>query len=237
VPSTRAFAQLVLSFLLSGCLAVAAAGTGSSVGYVASEDRTIKENADDIVACTQAIQMWAAYNTVLNDDLNCRTYQGRMLVTGNVPTQEWRDAAIARAWKAQHVKEVYDEIKVGQSEGFPSGAKDALISEKLKAHLLTDADVHSNNYIVTTENGVLYILGSAHSEAERDRVMAYARSTPDVRRIVSFINVHANPAAAAAPAYTPTGEAAPAPSAAPVPDGTAGNAPAAQGDVTVTPLK
>jgi len=237
----RALVPLALPLALSGCLAIAAAGTGSSVGYIATEDRTLQENADDIVTCTQAIQMWANYSTALNDDLNCRTYQGRMLVTGTVPTQEWRDEAIKRAWTAKGVKEVYDEIKVGKSESFGSSAKDAVISQKFKANLLTDADIHSNNYIVTTDRGVLYIIGSARTDAERGRVLDYARNTADVKRVVSYIRIRAVPPSATAgvPAYTPNGEPPPPapPPYTPAPGDTPADTPTPRGDITVTPLK
>ena len=186
-----------LPVLLSGCLAVAAAGTGSSIGYVATEDRSLQQNANDIVTCTQAIQLWAQFNTQLNDDLNCHTYDGRMLVTGNVPTEAWRDEAIKRAWQAKNVKEVYDEISVGAGAGFETNAHDAVTTQKLKAQLLTDPDVRSNNYIVTTENRVVYIIGSAHSDAEKQRVIDRARALSGVRRVISYIRIDSNAPAAA----------------------------------------
>lgn len=186
-----------LPVLLSGCLAVAAAGTGSSIGYVATEDRSLRQNADDIVTCTQAIQLWAQFNTQLNDDLNCHTYDGRMLVTGNVPTEAWRDEAIKRAWQAKNVKEVYDEITVSQGQGFMSDAHDAVTTQKLKAQLLTDPDVRSNNYIVTTENRVVYIIGSARSEVEKQRVIDRARDMSGVRRVITYIRIDSNAPTAA----------------------------------------
>lgn len=254
-----------LPVLLSGCLAVAAAGTGSSIGYVATEDRSLRQNADDIVTCTQAIQLWAQFNTQLNDDLNCHTYDGRMLVTGNVPTDAWRDEAIKRAWQAKNVKEVYDEITVGPGSGFETNAHDSVTTQKLKAQLLADSDVRSNNYIVTTENRVVYIIGSAHSEAEKQRVIDRARALSGVRRVITYIRIDANapvatagaatttPAAAggsppppAAPVSSaPLPPAAPAPSSAPPatpaplppgPNDTPPNAPTPRGDITVTPL-
>ncbi|HYL50127.1 MAG TPA: BON domain-containing protein [Stellaceae bacterium] len=215
----RTLIPLGLPVLLSGCLAVAAAGTGSSIGYVATEDRSLQQNADDIVTCTQAIQLWAQFNTQLNDDLNCHTYNGRMLVTGNVPTEAWRDEAIKRAWQAKNVKEVYDEITVSQGQGFMSDAHDAVTTQKLKAELLTDPDVRSNNYIVTTENRVVYIIGSAHSEAEKQRVIDRARDMSGVRRVITYIRIDSNapgaaestsPGAAGSPAGST--ESAPPPS-------------------------
>ncbi|MDE2227673.1 MAG: BON domain-containing protein [Alphaproteobacteria bacterium] len=241
----RTLIPLGLPVLLAGCLAVAAAGTGSSIGYVATEDRSLRQNADDIVTCTQAIQLWAQFNTRLNDDLNCHTYEGRMLVTGTVPTEAWRDEAIKRAWQARNVKEVYDEITVGTGSGFMDNAHDAVTTQKLKAQLLTDADVHSNNYIVTTENGVIYIIGSAHSQAEEQRVIDRARAMSHVRRVVTYIRINASeqPATAAGAGSTnggPAGAASAAPPPSPPPPGpedTAPNAPTPRGDITVTPLQ
>ena len=246
----RTLILLVLPVALSGCLAVAAAGTGSGVGYVATEDRSLQQNADDIVACTQAIQLWAQFNTQLNDDLNCHTYDGRMLVTGNVPSEAWRDEAIARAWRAKNVKQVYNEIAVGSGEGFMSDAHDSVTTQKLKAQLLTDSDVRSNNYIVTTENRVVYILGSAHSDAEKQRVIDRARGLSGVRRVVSYIDVNPTappatagapaPAAAAAPAVSPASPSVETPP--PVSSPPAATSPPAggstqHGDITVTPLQ
>ncbi len=246
----RTLIPLALPVALSGCLVVAAAGTGSSIGYVATEDRSLKQNADDIVACTQAIQLWAQFNTQLNDDLNCHTYAGRMLVTGNVPNQAWRDEAIQRAWRAANVKQVYDEITVGSGEGFMSDAHDTVTTQKLKAELLADTDVHSNNYIITTENRIVYILGSAHSTAEKRRVIDRARAMSGVRRVVAFIDVNAptQPAAAgstgsanatpssAAPTGTESAPPSPPPSSPPANESTAPGAPASSGPITVTPL-
>jgi len=205
-----------LPVLLSGCLAVAAAGTGSGVGYVATEDRSLQQNANDIVTCTQAIQLWVQFNTQLNDDLNCHTYDGRMLVTGNVPTDAWHDEAIKRAWQAKYVKEVYDEINVGPGSGLETDAHDAVTTQKLKTQLLTDSDVRSNNYIVTTENRVVYIIGSAHSEAEKQRVIDRARALSGVRRVITYIRIDVNAPAATAgaassPATPPEGATANAP--------------------------
>ena len=251
----RMLIPLGLPVLLSGCLVVAAAGTGSSIGYVATEDRSLRQNADDIVTCTQAIQLWAQFNTQLNDDLSCHTYDGRMLVTGNVPTDAWRDEAIKRAWQAKNVKEVYDEVTVGQGSGFMGDAHDAVTTQKIKAELLTDSDVHSNNYIITTENHVVYIIGSAHSETEKQRVIDHARAMSGVRRVISYIRIDANAPAASTggTSSTPappadTTESAPPPAApaasSPPPVSSAppgpANAPPStstpRGDITVTPL-
>ena len=156
------------------------------------------------------------------------------------------------------MKEVYDEIRVGPSPGFETNAHDAVTTQKLKAELLTDSDVRSNNYIVTTEDRVVYIIGSAHSEAEKQRVIDRARALSGVRHVITYIRIDANAPAATAGAASgsgapPEGAAANAPPSAappaspptpvssaplaPGPNDTPPNAPTPRGDITVTPLQ
>jgi len=227
-------AALALPGLLTGCVVLAAAGTGSGIGYVVTEDRTLRENATDIILCTQAIQLWTKFNTQLNDHLNCHAYQGRMLVTGRVPAEDWRDNAIRIAWQVPNVKEVYDEVTIGPDQGIVAGATDLYAAQRLKAALLTTDGVYSNDYIITVENGVLYVLGSARSESERQAVINQARNTPDVKRVVAYIRIRANSSAP-----DNSGAASPEPPAEPppAPGDTAPNAPTPRGEIEVTPLQ
>jgi osmotically-inducible protein OsmY len=227
----RAFAPLVLMPLLSGCLPVAVVGSGASIGYVATEDRSLKENMDDTVICAQINRLWVQVDSKLNDDLDCHPYQGRVLVTGQVPNQRWREEAIDRANQVPGVKEVYDEITVGPGSSFVNNTHDGYITQHLKAELLTASDVHSNNYIVTTTNGVVFIIGTARDQAEIDRVIDYGRNMNGVKRVVSYIRIRAGAAEETGPDNAAAAEAHPAPG------DTAPNAPTPRGDIVVTPLK
>ena len=65
------------------------------------------------------------------------------------------------------------------------------ITSKLKTQLIADGDVKSINYTVTTVKGVVYIIGSARSQAELDRVIDHARNIGNVRRVVSYVRIRA----------------------------------------------
>lgn len=223
----RVFAPLVLPLLLSGCLLpVAAAGSGASIGYIATEDRSVKENVDDAVLCATINRAWVDFNSELNDDLDCHAYQARVLVTGRVPSESWRAEAISRANQVQGVKEVYDEITVGPGGSFGNNMHDLYVTQHLKAELLTAKDVRSNNFVVTTADGVVFIIGTARDQGEIDRVIDYGRNMDGVKRVVSYIRIRAS-----APIETGPDNAAPAPG------DTASNAPTPRNDIVVTPLQ
>jgi osmotically-inducible protein OsmY len=174
---------------LSGCL-VAAVGAGAGTGYaVTSQERSLGQTAND--AGIQAVigQSWKQYNIKLADDLSMTVYEGRVLITGTVPSEDWRAEAVKRAWQADGVKEVYDEIQVGSDEGFMQDVGDDTITSKLKTQLVGDGDVRSLNYTVTTVKGVVYIIGTARSAAEEQRVIDHARNIADVKRVVSYIRI------------------------------------------------
>jgi BON domain len=85
---------------------------------------------------------------------------------------------------------------------------------------------------VKTEDGVVYIIGSARSQDELDRVTNYARNIPNVRRVVSYVRIRTG-----APPVAQTGAAPPPPSAvAPVADDST-SAPTPRAAIEVTPLK
>jgi hypothetical protein len=111
--------------------------------------------------------------------------------------------------------------------------RDTTISTRLRNDLRFDSHIKSINYTVTTENGVVYIIGSARNQAELDRVTEYARNTPDVRRVVSYVRIRSGE-----PGQVQTGATA---SAAPAPPAAAADTPASaptpRAAIEVTPLK
>jgi osmotically-inducible protein OsmY len=201
---------------LSGCI-LAAAGAGAAGGYsVLGQERAPGQQVDDTVVRTLVSQSWDQFNPDLAHDLDATVYQGRVLVTGRVPSEAWRQEAVQRCWKVDGVKEVYDEVEVGPETHFSDEARDTVISTRLRNDLLFDGSVKSINYTVKTENGVVYVIGSARSQAELDSVTSYARNIANVRRVVSYVKIRTGdagsaqaggnttpPANASAPAGTP----------------------------------
>ncbi|HZB93991.1 MAG TPA: BON domain-containing protein, partial [Stellaceae bacterium] len=181
---------------LGGCI-LAAAGAGAAGGYdVFGQERSAEQQVKDAAIRAQIRVAWGNDNQQLPDDLDATVYDARVLLTGQVPQADMREQAVKLAWKTEGVKEVYDEIQVGPSTHFMDDARDTVISTRLRNDLLFDREIRSINYIVTTADGVVYIIGSARSQQELNRVTDYARNIANVRRVVSYVRIRSGEPAA-----------------------------------------
>lgn len=221
---------------LGGCI-LAAVGSGVGGGYALTQERSFSDTAKDAGIGAQITQSWKQYNVKMAEDINNTVYEGGVLITGVVPSEDWRAEAVKRAWAVQGVKEVHDEIQLGPEEGFGQDVGDGTITSKLKAQLVADGEVKSINYSITTVRGVVYIMGSARNEAERDRVVDHARNIGNVRSVQSFVHIRVGePARAEAGSPPPSSPppSGPAPSSA---GGDQISAPPPQQKIDVAPLQ
>lgn len=175
--------------VLSGCI-LAAAGAGAAGGYATlAQERSPADQVKDVTIRSLVSQSWEQYSPDMPHNLDATVYEGRVLITGRLANEQMRQEAVQRAWKVDGVKEVYDEIEVGPETHFMDEARDSVISTRLKNDLVWDSQVKSINYTIKTEDGVVYIIGSARTRDEMDRVTGYARNIPNVRRVVSYVRV------------------------------------------------
>lgn len=226
---------------LTGCI-LAAAGAGAASGYATlAQERTPADQLKDTAIRSLVSQSWDQYNPELAHDLDATVYEGRVLLTGRVPSEEWRGEAVKRTHQVDGVKEVYDEIEVGPDTHFSDEARDSFVSTRLKNDLVWDSQVKSINYTVKTENGVVYIIGSARSQAELDRVTGYARNIPNVRRVVSYVGIRTGAGEPrpdqAASGASPAASVQPAAASAPTTLSAPAEAPTPRNSIEVTPLR
>jgi osmotically-inducible protein OsmY len=229
---------------LSGCLVAAAGAGGAAGGYgILGQERSPEQQVKDAGIGAAISQSWDNYNHDVAHDLTATVYNGRVLITGRVPKAEWRQEAVKLAWKADGVKEVYDEIEVGADTHFIDEARDAWISTQLRNDMTFDKDIRSINYTVRTENGVVYVIGTARSQAELNRVTDYARNISNVRRVVSYVRIRSGEpsqpvqAGASPPATSDAPAAAPAGAPPAASEDTPAGAPTPRATIEVQPLK
>jgi len=119
--------------------------------------------------------------------------EGRVMLTGSVEKPETRVEAVRLAWQAAGVRQVIDEIQVTDQSGIISGMQDSWIANKLRTKLMFDGQIKNINYTVEVENGVVYLMGIAQSQDELDRVIATARDTNDVKKVVNHVLLKSDP--------------------------------------------
>jgi osmotically-inducible protein OsmY len=215
-------AVLIAAAPLTGCVVPIIAGTAVGGYTLATEQRSPEQLARDAAIGAAAHKYWADASSDLARDLDATVYDGNLLITGIVPNQAMKDMGEKLARQIDGVKNVYNDVQIGQPTNLAQDARDNYASNALRTQLLGNSQVRSSNFTVHTLNGIVYIMGYARNAAERDLVLSYARNLANVERVAPYIEVgsetpQAAPAAAPGSAPPPPPEAPPPPPPAPGP--------------------
>lgn len=170
-------AENALRALLVAALALSAAACASS--------RTLSGTFSDMAVGSDLSAILLADREYDYSDVDITIYEGRLMLTGTMRSEEGRRKLLANAWKADGVKQVIDEVLIADKTSVGQGLEDARIDQALRAKLVTDRGITSANYKFSVSQGVVYILGVARDEVELDRVLNHARSTAGVEKVVS----------------------------------------------------
>ena len=210
---------LALPMALGGCagaLVVGGLAAAAGGGYAAAQERGVNGAADDMTIKTNIEAELIKRDPQLQAGITTTVYGGRVLLTGRVANPELKAAADQLAGGTQNVRALYDEIEVAPPGSAWDDAKDAWITTRVRSEMVVDADIRSVNYTIDTANGSVYLIGSARSQAELDRATRIARYVPDVRRVVSYVEIRGGAPVAAMPPGSPGASSAPyRPNAAP----------------------
>lgn len=173
---------------LAGCVGTAV-GAGAVTATAALEERGLRGAANDLRIRAEINTLWLDHDVDMYSEADVTVYEGRVLLTGIVPTEQARQDAVRLAWQADGTKEVINEIRVGEVTGVTDDARDGWITAQLSSRLALDEKVQSINYAIETVDGVVYLMGIAQDEAELRRVRNHARDISYVRRVVSYVRL------------------------------------------------
>lgn len=179
-------ALLVVFPLIQGCLpAVIAGGAASAVS--AHDRRSTGVQADDEIAEWKGSnRLQARYKDTAH--VNFTAFNRVLLVSGEVPDDEARQAIGAIAGQIEGVVKVHNELVVGPPTTFSSRSNDAFVSSKYRARLLESKEISVNHVKALTENGTLFLMGVV-TEREARAAIAIARTTDGVHKVVSLLEI------------------------------------------------
>ena len=178
--------------LLNSCATVISATTGDDGIQEDRGRRSVGAVVDDnSIETTIKVNFNAADELLKNSHINVVSFNGTVLLVGQVPSQDTKNLAtrLARTTSTR-VKEVYNELEVAGSTTFLSRSNDAWLSAKIKTLMLTDSDVSGRRTKVVTENGVVYLMGLLTQEEANTAVelVSNTRGVTKVVRAFEYIN-------------------------------------------------
>ncbi len=173
--------------LLQGCVP-AVVGAGAAAGVMTAHDRrTTGTQADDEGLEWKAAQQ-IPENYKNDAHVNFTAFNRRLLITGEVPSEEARNVIGERVGRLEGVKEVFNETVVGAASSLSSRTNDSYVTSKVKARLVDEKTISANHVKVVTEAGVVYLMGVL-TEREGKVAVAVTRTTAGVRKVVNLTEV------------------------------------------------
>lgn len=184
--SWHAIAMAVSLTLLAGITSGCAIDAATTV----VEDRPFNDViADTEIKANVTKRLLDPANNDLFFDISSDAYEGRVMLTGSVKTLRDRERAAALLQGLRGVKVVYNEVQVTDKGGFRNTANDVWINTKLNTKYFAEIGIKSINLRWRVINGGVYLLGYARSEKERRLMIALAKDTRYVTKVVDHIAV------------------------------------------------
>ncbi len=176
----------VTLFLFQGCAPVAITGATTAVSTVAADRRTTGTMIED-EAIEIKSRLALSDRKELNDrvHINFTSFNTTVLVSGEAPAEEDRQAVIDLVKNVEKVTKIHNEITIAAPSSLLSRSADSVITAKIKAKLIAEQDLSSLHIKVVTENGVSYLMGLV-SEEEGDIATEVARRTGGVQKVVKL---------------------------------------------------
>ncbi|AIZ33966.1 BON domain-containing protein [Pseudomonas parafulva] len=160
IPKRLGLMALTLCLGITGCSSVLNETRNSPIEDDRST-RTLGSKIDDSLIETKVSVNVAKASPDLDNGSHVvvSSYNGIVLLAGQVPRADLKSLAEQTASQVQRVKKVHNELQVMQPSSILARNNDAWLTTKIKTQMLGDPNVSSSRIKVITENGIVYLLG------------------------------------------------------------------------------
>ena len=182
------FFLLILSINLISCSPANILATGGATGMVVAEgDRSFGSVVDDATIKINIAAKFINSDDNIFVDVSTSVLEGRVLLTGLVENQEIRIDAVRRVWEVEGVKEVVNEIQIGNMESLKEYAQDVWITTQVKGLAAKTIGLRSMAYNFETIQGKLYIVGITSRPKQLEEIIEVAKTVKGVTEIVNYV--------------------------------------------------
>lgn len=185
LPAMLVLAAAALSTLLAGCVPMLVAGAAGTA-LVATDRRSAGAQLDDTTIEAKVGQF---ANSRWGDraHVSVTSYNGVVLITGEVPDDAGKAAMTEFAKGADRVRSVQNDLVVAPPSEIGSRSNDTYLTSVVKTRFLEATDRFSATHVkVVTDRGVVYLMGLVR-RTEADAAAQIAASTKGVARVVKVV--------------------------------------------------
>jgi osmotically-inducible protein OsmY len=185
---------LTLSILLcgtlinSGCAPLVIGGVAATAASVAHDRRTAGSMIEDnAITLRVSNALYDEKSLNENSHINVTTFNGIVLLSGETPTETFRNQAGEIARSQEKVRRVYNELQIAAPSSMMTRSSDSWLTTKVKSSLvgLDITGFDPSRVDVTTENGTVFLMGLVYHK-EADAAVDATRQVGGVQRVVKL---------------------------------------------------
>lgn len=120
--------------------------------------------------------------------VNVSSYNRQVLLTGEVPSAQDKQAVEQILSKVENVRSVVNELGVQENTSLSQRSSDSLVTGKVKASMVDAQDLFANSFKVVTERGTTYLMGRV-TQREANRATDLVRSIEGVKKVVRVVEL------------------------------------------------
>ena len=185
---TLLFVSLILLMINIGCSPVGVLASGGGATMVVAEgDRSLGTVVDDATIKLNLSAKFLKSENRLFLDVNSNVTEGRVLLTGLVDTQEIRIEAVRKVWEINGVREVMNEIEVGNKTTLKEYMNDLWINTQVKSLAARTIGLRSFSYNFETIKGKVYIAGITSRPEQLQAIVESTKTIKGVNEIVNYV--------------------------------------------------
>ncbi|PID54829.1 MAG: phospholipid-binding protein [Gammaproteobacteria bacterium] len=184
----RTFIWLFVLLLLGGCGNVLVALHSDTIAENPTKRTLGRRVEDESIETKSTVNINNASQALRESHVNVVSYNGYVLIVGQVPSQAAKDQATEIVRPLTGVRRIYNELKVAAPSSTMTRTSDTWITSKVKSLLVARKDIYGQRVKVTTENGVVYLMGMA-TAAQAKLITDVARDVSGVQRVVSLMEI------------------------------------------------
>lgn len=184
---------LLSALLLSAVLGLAGCTTVTSVTHQGTIDENYGKRTAGAQVEDQSIETKISHNLGRTDArlgdarINVDSYNGVVLLTGQVPSEELKTLANQVASDVRNVRTIHNELTIAGNLPASQRLSDTWLNTRIRTHLAANESIDSSRIRVITENASVYLMGIV-TRAEAERIVQAVSQLGGMQRIVKVFD-------------------------------------------------
>ena len=186
----KIISTLLILLQLPSCSAISS--VGALAGNATTSSRGLTGSVKDSYLKTKIVSRISSMSLKNFTNIHVSVSDGKVLLIGKAFNNVERLEIIKNVWKIDGVRNIYNEIDLGEALPLIERAEDIIFETKIKNRLLFAKGIYSNNYNVDVVEGKVYIMGIASSLNEKNILENFLNEMHDIKKTILFIDLQTN---------------------------------------------